>query len=121
MQFTEQLVALQEAVRTLQEENQRLQAENATLRMELDAAQQRLAELEQKKAPPPALVKATVPARPKKERKKRAPQYNRARRLEPPTQVVEHRLDCYPHCAGRLSSLILARRRHVIELPAPPR
>jgi hypothetical protein len=126
---------------SLEEENAALRADNAALRAENDAlrqelstlreqverlttvlhaAQARIAELEVKKAPPPAFVKANVPERPKQPRKKRAAHQNRARRLETPTQVVEHRLEGCPACQGRLSGVHLARRRQVVDLPLPP-
>src|SRR5215831_8666904 len=119
---------------SLEEENANLQAENATLQRELStlreqverltaalhAAQARIAELEAKKTPPPAFVKATVAERPKQPRKKRAAHQNRARRLETPTQIVEHRLECCPACQGRLSGVHLTRRRQVVDLPPPP-
>src|SRR5215831_1695662 len=126
---------------SLEEENAALHADNAALRAEndalrrelrtlreqverltagLQAAQARIGELEAKKTPPPAFVKATVPERPKQPRKKRAAHQNGARRLETPTQVVEHRLECCPACQGRLSGVHLARRRQVVDLPPPP-
>ncbi len=119
---------------TLEEENAALRAENAALKHELDtlreqveqlaaalhAAQNRIAEVEAKKTPPPAFVKANVPARPKRPRKQRAPEQNRARRLETPTQVVEHRLERCPACQGHLSGVYLARRRQVVDVPPPP-
>ena len=118
---------------SLEEENAALRADNAALQRELStlreqverltaalhAAQARIAELEAKKLPP-AFVKANVPERPKQARKKRAAHQNRARRLETPTQVVEHRLECCPACQGRLSGVHLARRRQVVDLPPPP-
>jgi transposase len=133
---------------TLEEENAALRAENDALRAENDAlraelehlsvhlsslreqvdqlaaalhtAQARIAELEAKQTPPPAFVKANTPERPKQPRKKRAPEQNHARRLETPTQIIEHRLECCPACQGRLSGVYLARRRQVIDLPPPP-
>jgi transposase len=119
---------------TLEEENAALRAENAMLKSELStlreqverlttalhAAQACISELEAKKTPPPAFVKANVPERPKQTRKKRAAEHNRARRLETPTQVVEHRLPCCPACQGHLSGVHLARRRQVVDLPPPP-
>lgn len=126
---------------SLEEENAALRADNAALRAENDAlrrelstlreqverltavlhaAQARIAELEAKKTPPPAFVKANVPERPKPPRKKRAAHQNGARRLEAPTQVVEHRLECCPACQGRLSGVHLGRRRQVVDLPLPP-
>jgi transposase len=120
---------------SLEEENAALRAENDALRRELNAlreqvehltaalhaAQAQIAELEAKKPPqPPAFVKANVPPRPKRPRKKRAPEHNHARRLEPPTQVIVHQIDTCPQCHGRLSSRTLARRRQIIEVPLPP-
>ena len=126
---------------TLEAENAALRAENVALRAEIEvltahlttlreqveqlsaalhAAQDRIAELEAKKTPPAAFVKANVPERPKPVRKKRAPEQNRARRLEPPTQVVEHHLERCPACQGRLSGVHLARRRQIVDVPPPP-
>lgn len=126
---------------TLEEENATLRAENAALRAELETltahlttlreqveqlgaalhtAQERISELEAQKKPLPAFVKANVPERPKQARKKRASEENHARRLETPTQIVEHRLECCPACQGRLSGVHLARRRQVVEVPPPP-
>lgn len=126
---------------TLEAENSALRAENAALRAEIEAltaqltilhdqvaqlssafnaAQAHIAELEAKKTSPPAFVKANAPERPKKPRKKRAPEQNHARRLETPTQIIEHRLECCPACQGRLSGVHLARRRQVVDLPPPP-
>lgn len=65
-------------------------------------------------------VKANVPAHLKQPRKKRAPQHNHARRLEPPTQVLVYQIETCPACHGRLSSPTLARKRHVIDVPLPP-
>jgi hypothetical protein len=97
-----------------------LREQVAALTAALHAAQARINEWEAKKTPPPAFVKANVPERPQKVRKKRAPDQNHARRLETPTQVVEHRLECCPACQGRLSGVHLSRRRQVVDLPPPP-
>jgi uncharacterized coiled-coil protein SlyX len=119
---------------SLEEENAALRADNAALQRELStlreqverltaalhAAQERISELEAKKTPPPAFVKAKAPERPKQPRKKRAPEHNHARRLETPTQIVDHRLQHCPACQGRLSGVHLARRRQVVDLPPPP-
>lgn len=113
-------MSLEEELAHLRTDLQRLQAENAALKTALAAAEQRIAELEAKKTPPPAFVKAPVPTRPQQARKKRAPEHNHARPLETPTQVVEHRLACCPACQGRLSGVHLARRRQVVDLPPPP-
>ena len=102
-------------------------AENAALKAQLEQVQARLAEalheleaLKAQKTPPPSWVKANVPPRPAKERKKRAPEHNRGRLREEPTRVVEHRPEQCATCGGRLSGLTLARRRQVVELPPPP-
>ena len=57
-----------------------LQAQVEELTTALAAAQARIKELEAKKTPPPTFVKATVPERPKRPRKKCAPEHNHARR-----------------------------------------
>jgi transposase len=117
----------EEELAALRAENAALQSELSALREQVDqltaalhTAQARISELEAKKTPPPAFVKANVPQRPKQARKKRAAEHNRARRLETPTQVVEHRLQRCPACQGHLSGIHLARRRQVIDLPPPP-
>jgi transposase len=110
----------EEAYATVVAENAQLKAQNAALQADLAAALQRIAVLEAQKRPPPAFVKANAPARAPKERKKRAPEHNRARRLEPPTRVVEHRIERCPACQGRLSALTVARRRQVVDLLPPP-
>src|SRR5579872_1629542 len=89
---------------------------------QLQAAQARIAELEQLKTPPPAFVKAnTVKASEgqKQARKKREAKHNRARPRSQPTQLVEHRLVRCPSCALRLGGLTLARVREVIDIPPP--
>jgi transposase len=111
-----------------------LQAENAALREQLAAALQRIAtlseqlatalqriaELEAKKPPPPPFVKANVPPRPAKPRRKRAPQHNQARRCEEPSVVVTHPITTCPDCGSRLGGIHVGRTRQVIDLPPPP-
>jgi transposase len=84
-QVLEQLWLTQEELRQTQEQ--------------LAVASKRIEELEKQKTPPPAFVKANV-KKPhdgqKKQRKKRDPQHNRARRREMPTQVVEHHISTCP-------------------------
>ena len=90
---------------------------------QLAVAQKGIEELEKHKTPPPAFVKATVkkPQNGEKTlRKKRDPKYNRARRREKPTRIVEHHLSTCPMCSSRLGGVSVARRRQVIELPPPP-
>ena len=114
----------------LRAENARLQAENGALRSALAAAQEtirqqqealarleaRVAELEQK---PPPWAKAQTPPRPPKERKKRAPEHNKGRRREEPTQFVERAYERCPDCAYALRGRSVAWSRQVIELPEP--
>ncbi len=97
-------------------------AELSRMQEQLRLAQARIEELEKKKTPPAAFVKANV-KKPeggeKPPRKKREAQFNRGRATMLPTQQVEHRvLDC-PACHLRLGGISLARTREVIDLPAP--
>jgi len=88
---------------------------------ELVAAQRRIAELEQRGDEPPPLVRPNRPRStdPKPPRRKRAPQYNRARQREAPTQIVRHSLERCPECKYRLRGESLDYARQVIELPPP--
>jgi transposase len=119
MPKTEALARLRTENAALRRELSALQEQVAQLSAALAAAQARISELEAKKTPPPAFVKPNVPERPKPPRKQRAPEHNHARRLETPTQIVEHRLQCCPTCQGRLSGVHLGRRRQVVDLPPP--
>ena len=119
MPKTKALAGLQTENAALKRELRALQEQVAQLSAALASAQARISELEAKKTPPPAFVKPNVPERPKPPRKKRAPEHNHARRLETPTQIVEHRLQCCPTCQGRLSGVHLGRRRQVVDLPPP--
>ena len=112
-----------------EEAYQGLQAENATLRSQVErlteqlaSALQRIAELEAKKTPPPAFVKANVAPRvePRSPRRKRAPQHNQARRREEPTVVVEHPIATCSDCGARLGGVHVGRTRQVVEIPPPP-
>lgn len=105
--------ALQEQVQTLTE---RL----TELTQELLVAQHRIQELEAKKTPPPAFVKANQPEQPKSARKKRATGQNRARQCATPTHIVPHLLNTCPECQGRLSGKQIGRTRQVIEIAPPP-
>jgi len=102
-QVLEQLRLTQEELRQTQEQ--------------LAVASKRIKELEKQKTPPPAFVKANV-KKPhdgqRKQRKKRDPQHNRARRREMPTQIVEHHISTCPMCSSRLGGVRVARRRQVI-------
>jgi transposase len=84
----------------------------------------RIAELEGQQKPPtdalseqkpPSWVKPNRPARPKKERKKRA--HGFARRREEPTHRVEHALAHCPHCQVPLLGGRVSGRRQVLTLP----
>lgn len=89
---------------------------------QLRVAQARIEELEQQKPPPPTFVKANkklASEGPKKTRKKREARHNRARRRSQPTRIVEHRVLTCPTCQLRLGGVSLARRREVIDIPAP--
>ncbi len=99
--------------------NQALEALSMT-QEQLRVALARIEELEAKKTPPPAFVKANVVTpNEKKARKKRKPEQNGVRRRQEPTQIVEHRIQMCPDCSLRLGGLSLARSRQVIELPDP--
>ncbi len=113
---------LREALERL-EKMEAVQAENQALHEQLAQAHKRIEDLEKQKTPPAAFVKANVvkpPAQEKKERKKREAKHNRARRREKPTRMVEHGIKHCPVCASALGGISVARRRQVIELPAPP-
>jgi len=114
---------------TLEEENARLRAENAELRAlvtqlqdQLAAALNRIAELEQRRPDPPAFVKPNrrPSTEPKRPRKHRASEHNRARPREEPTQIVQHALDSCPTCHYRLHGTSIAYTRQIIDLPLPP-
>lgn len=114
---------------TVEDDSERLRAEHAALRQlvaqlqdQLAMALQRIAELEQRPPDPPAFVKPNRPPRaePSGPRKQRAPDQNRARHREEPTQIVLHALDHCPHCAYLLRGTSLDYRRQVIDLPLPP-
>lgn len=102
---------------------QAIQKELKSLRAQLDAAlaqvpalQQQLAEAQERRvagvpSPPPACMKANTPPRSPTVRKRRAPEHNRARRAEPPTQRVAHPITHCPDCHGRLSGVPVGRTR----------
>ena len=107
--YEEVTTQLQQALRRIEE-----------AQAQLGAAQQRIAELEAKKTPPPGFVKANTPAKPKRERKKRAPEHNHARRCEEPTKEIVHPIEQCPECQGPLSGISVKRRRQVIDIAPPP-
>jgi Transposase IS66 family len=121
-EVVEQLSKAQERESQLLAQVSAMQAENQALHEQLTVAQKRIEELEKQKTLPPAFVKAHVvkPKAEQKKRKKREAQYNRARRREAPTHIVEHPIKQYPVCANALGRISVARRRQVIELPPPP-
>ena len=95
-------------------------AKVADMTRQLTAAQQRIAEWEAQKMPPPPFVKANRPERGAKARKKRAPEEHHVRQREEPTRVVLHPIERCPDCQGRLSRIHVGRRRPVVEVPPPP-
>src|SRR5437016_4054101 len=112
----------EERIAWLEEQLKQALTQVQALQEQLAAAQLRIEELEKQKTPPPAFVKANVPKPEegeKKPRKKRAAQYNRARRREKPTRVVEHHIRTCEACGSRLGGVSVSRRRQVIELPEP--
>ena len=115
----EQWAQNQEEIRQLREQVKELKEHIQELTSHLQKAQERIAELESPEKEPPSFVKADVPPKEKKERKKRAPEHNRARRCEAPTEIVEHTLERCPDCHGRVSSVFVGRTRQVIEIPEP--
>ena len=110
---------LEDQLAAVQAENDALRQQVLSLQEQLAAALARIAELENRPKDPPAFVKPNRPTRERTPRRKRQPEHNRARRLEPPTRVEQHVLDCCPDCGGRLHGGTLARRRQVLELPPP--
>jgi len=109
-----------EAYAALEAENHALQQQVATLSEALATAMQRIHELEAKKTPPPSFVKANASALSKRERKRRAPEANQARRREEPSVVVTQALPpTCPDCGGRLGGVHVGRRRQVVDLPPP--
>jgi transposase len=92
----------------------------AALREALVQAQARIAELEQRKTPPPSFVRANAPTdRPVAPRRKRAPRHNAGRRREEPTQIVYHAEEHCPDCGYLLRGQSVARSRQIIDLPEP--
>lgn len=109
-----------EQIAVLQAENAALREQVASLQAQLTAALARIVELERRPPDPPAFVKPNAPKRERTPRRKRDPKHNRARRLEAtPTRIEQHALEHCPDCQQRLRGGSFARRRQVIELPAP--
>jgi len=120
MTTADELAALRAENQALRQQLSAMLEQLQATQAQLAAAQARIAELEQRPPDPPAFVRASTPQRPPKTRRKRDPKHNHARRLEAPTRIEQHALDRCPDCHGRLHGGTLARRRQVIELPAPP-
>jgi DNA repair exonuclease SbcCD ATPase subunit len=111
---SEQLSQVKERESQLLEQLRAEQAEKHQLQESLAVAHKRIEELGKQKTPPPTFVKAKVKkpqAEEKQPRKKRDAKYNRARRREEPTQIVEHLITSCPVCSGRLGGVSVARRR----------
>jgi hypothetical protein len=108
-------------IAVLREQLAQQEAANQALREPVARLEQRIAELEALKTPPPGWAK---PNRPRRERpagtKRRAPEHNRGRRRSTPTRVETHAYERCPDCGYALRGGALARRREVIDLPAAP-
>src|ERR1700726_2729492 len=93
-------------VAELRAENARLRDENGALRVALATAQEAITRLEARGAEleqrPPPWAKAKTAERPAKARQKRAPEHNKGRRREEPTQLVDHAYERCPDCAYQL-------------------
>ena len=98
-----------------------LEQQLAQLASQLQAANARIAELEQQKKKPPRFVKRNRPPRtePPAPRKKRATKHNRSRKREEPTRIERHELANCPDCGYRLRGESVDYIRQVIEVPAP--
>jgi len=110
---------IEDQIAAVQAENDALRQQVRRLQEQLAAALARIAELENRPKDPPAFVKPNRPKRERTPRRKRQPEHNRARRLEPPNRVEQHVLDCCPDCGAHLHGGTLARRRQVLDLPPP--
>jgi hypothetical protein len=96
-----------------------LQAENADLKQQLAALTEQLAQAQQAQPKGQPTVKASVPKREPKQRRKRDPQHNRGRTRQEPTRIETHACDACPDCGRTLSDGSVARTRQVIDLPPP--
>jgi DNA repair exonuclease SbcCD ATPase subunit len=120
--ISEQLSQIKERESQLLEQLSAEQTDNHLLQETLAAAHKRIEELEKQKTPPPSFVKANVKksqAEEKQPRKKRDSRYNRARRREEPTLIVEHLITSCPVCRSRLGGVSVARRRPRDRVAAP--
>ncbi len=128
MTTQQELALLRIENQALRAENQALKEQSAQALTQLAAAlqrnqelEQRIVELEQRGGEPPSFVKPNrpKPTGPKKPRKKRASQYNHARRRETPTRRVQHAQERCPECNYKLQGTSVDYVRQVIELPEP--
>lgn len=114
---------LRELLRETQEHLRLALEQGRDIQTQIQAAQERIQELEKLKTPPPPFVKANKKqpqTEQKKTRKKRDATENKARpRSSTPTRFVEHRITTCPECHLRLGGISLARTREVIDLPPP--
>ena len=86
----------------LQAHNVLLRKENAALQARVRALEQRIAELEAEKRPPPPWAKSNRVKREKptdEQRRQRAPEHDRGRPRGTPTQYIQH---AYEHYGVRL-------------------
>lgn len=118
----EAYAALRAENAALRQQGETLAAQIGRLTEQLAQALQRIAELEAKKTPPPAFVKANVLARtePRSPRRKRVAEHNHARRREAPSVVMEHAITTCPDCGSRLGGVHAGRRRHTPPTTARP-
>lgn len=110
-------------IAVLQEQVAQQEAANQALREQVARLEQRIAELEALKTPPPGWAKPNRPKRDRpagRPRRARAPQHNRGRRRGIPTRTELHAYERCPECAYALRGSTLGRRREVIELPDAP-
>jgi hypothetical protein len=80
-------------IEQLQAENAALQAENAALKQQITELTEHLAPAHQPEAKARPRIKASVPKREPKPRRKRDPQHNRGRKRQEPTRIETHACD----------------------------
>ena len=98
---------------------EQLQAENAALKQQLAELTEQLAQVQQAQQNGQPKVKASMPKREPKSRRKRDPQHNRGRKRQEPTRIETHACDACPDCGRTLTGGSVARTRQVIDLPPP--
>ena len=92
-------------ITVLQEQVAQQEAANQALREQVARLEQRIAELEALKTPPPGWAKANRPRRERPAgtpRRARAPEHNHGRRRSPPTRVEAHAYERCPDCGYAL-------------------